>query len=317
MRRPVAYQGEEQYIFISYSHKDADRVLPVIAQMQRDGFRVWYDEGITPGDEWDDNIADHLAKCAFFIPFLSQDYLDSENCKDELFFAYDLRKPAVMVYLESVKLPRRMEFRAGRSAELVADGKGRFLRKLYRTPEITDCHKSAPKLRRGIWLRRTASAVLALLLVLTAIQGIRQIDFVELQDQIEEYLHPKVLQESVLLRKDGLKVIARGISLAENGDLQVQFLMENTTDQVQWIYFDSIEINGVPFNAERFRLYPGALEEKVWTLTDAYLTHSGLAGLRSATDVKVIEAVLRFGEEEYETNVRYYPYGEDHALAEK
>ena len=41
MERPVAYMGEEPYIFVSYSHKDSERVWPIIARLQADRFRVW------------------------------------------------------------------------------------------------------------------------------------------------------------------------------------------------------------------------------------------------------------------------------------
>ena len=44
--KPAAYEGNESYIFISYAHKDAARVLPVIAALSRDRFRLWYDAGI-------------------------------------------------------------------------------------------------------------------------------------------------------------------------------------------------------------------------------------------------------------------------------
>ena len=49
MNRPIAYSGDEPYLFISYAHKDSERVLPVILSLQEKGFRVWYDEGIEVG----------------------------------------------------------------------------------------------------------------------------------------------------------------------------------------------------------------------------------------------------------------------------
>lgn len=81
MERPVAYMGEEPYIFVSYSHKDSERVWPIIARLQADRFRVWYDDGINPGTEWDSNIASHIKNCSFFLVFISENYLASENCK--------------------------------------------------------------------------------------------------------------------------------------------------------------------------------------------------------------------------------------------
>ena len=45
---PVAYKGEQPYIFISYAHKDSDVVLPIVAKLQQDGYRVWYEFLGTP-----------------------------------------------------------------------------------------------------------------------------------------------------------------------------------------------------------------------------------------------------------------------------
>ena len=57
------YQGDQQYIFISYAHKD-EVVLKIIEQMINDGYRVWFDNGIDPGTEWDDSIASHIERCS-------------------------------------------------------------------------------------------------------------------------------------------------------------------------------------------------------------------------------------------------------------
>ncbi|MDO5859411.1 hypothetical protein, partial [Methanobrevibacter sp.] len=42
-----AYEGDEPYIFISYSHDDSDLVFPEIERFHNDGYNIWYDEGIT------------------------------------------------------------------------------------------------------------------------------------------------------------------------------------------------------------------------------------------------------------------------------
>ncbi|MBR3638779.1 MAG: toll/interleukin-1 receptor domain-containing protein [Lachnospiraceae bacterium] len=46
---PIPYEGKENYIFVSYSHMDMDRVMPVVRQWMENGYRVWYDDGISPG----------------------------------------------------------------------------------------------------------------------------------------------------------------------------------------------------------------------------------------------------------------------------
>lgn len=105
---------EEKYIFISYSHKDMDRVLPIIKRLRDFGCRIWYDDGIDPGTEWAENIAGHVRKSSGFLAFVSKNYMESSNCKDELEFARDLDKKRILIYLEEVQLSDGMAMRLNR-----------------------------------------------------------------------------------------------------------------------------------------------------------------------------------------------------------
>lgn len=129
------YKGDEPYIFISYAHKDNEIVLSILERMVQDGYRIWYDEGITPGTEWDDEIALHIDKCDSFLAFISNNYLKSENCRDELNFVRDLGKERLLVYIEEVTLPRGMAMRLGRLQDVRLYDYGsnteRFFEKLY------------------------------------------------------------------------------------------------------------------------------------------------------------------------------------------
>ncbi len=110
----VPYKGTEPFIFVSYAHRDFDKVIPIIKALIDYGFRVWYDEGIDPGAEWDANIAEHVEGCYCMLSILSRNYLASNNCLDELSYARDLEKKQMFVYLESVKLPGSLALRFGR-----------------------------------------------------------------------------------------------------------------------------------------------------------------------------------------------------------
>lgn len=114
MEKAIPYRGDAPYIFISYAHRDAQSVLPIIGTMQASGFRIWFDEGIDPGTEWDNVIAEQIEKSSYFLAFVSENYLASENCKDELNFARDLGKHRLLVYLENVTLPAGMAMRMNR-----------------------------------------------------------------------------------------------------------------------------------------------------------------------------------------------------------
>ena len=54
------YDGEQPYIFISYAHANTPAVMQVVQELHDRGFRIWYDDGIEVGSEWQENIAEHL-----------------------------------------------------------------------------------------------------------------------------------------------------------------------------------------------------------------------------------------------------------------
>ena len=118
-----AYKGNKPYIFLSYSHKDTKRVMPIIHRLQQDGFRVWYDDGIDPGVEWDEYIASRVSGCGCFLALMSANYLASDNCRDELKFGRDIKKPQVLLYLESITLPSGMAMRLGRCPSISVKGR--------------------------------------------------------------------------------------------------------------------------------------------------------------------------------------------------
>ena len=96
------YTGKEPFIFISYAHRDDKRVLPVIHKLLAAGFRIWYDDAIEKGREWDNDIARHVRDCAVFIPFFTENYLDSFNCKNELRYALSKKRRCLAVFLEEI-----------------------------------------------------------------------------------------------------------------------------------------------------------------------------------------------------------------------
>ena len=140
------YTGEKSYIFISYSHKDMEQVLPILRHMEKKGYRIWYDEGIDPGTEWDEIIAAHIDACGYFIALISQNYLDSSNCKDELHYARDTEKKRLLVYLENIELPSGMRMRLSRLQNIhkYAYSKDEdFYDKLFTAEDINECKEQA------------------------------------------------------------------------------------------------------------------------------------------------------------------------------
>ena len=109
----AVYEGAEDYIFVSYSHRDSSLVLPIVTTLQSRGFRAWYDPGIEPGAEWPEYIAEHINDCRILVAFMSQNAASSPNCRQEIYHASRKGKDVLVVYLENTELSAGMEMKLG------------------------------------------------------------------------------------------------------------------------------------------------------------------------------------------------------------
>ena len=104
------YNGNEKYIFVSYNHDDADVVYEIISDFHDRGYRLWYDTGISVGDNFVAVLADKIKNCETFLCFLSPRYIESPYCKRELNFALSNHKTVIPIKTESFKLPDSVAF---------------------------------------------------------------------------------------------------------------------------------------------------------------------------------------------------------------
>lgn len=101
------------YVFISYSHRDEDKVLPSIDAMKNCGISLWYDERIQAGSEWPEFVAEKLLSCSLFVLFVSNNYINSQNCKRELNYAISKKKTILSIFIEDVTLSPGIEMQLG------------------------------------------------------------------------------------------------------------------------------------------------------------------------------------------------------------
>ena len=59
------YEGNRPYLFISYAHKQSEEVVSTIRILHEKGWRLWYDEGIPAGSDW--NLLTATVKCVLRI----------------------------------------------------------------------------------------------------------------------------------------------------------------------------------------------------------------------------------------------------------
>jgi len=103
------YQGNENFVFLSYSHKDRAIANELIAFLQFNGIRVWYDAGISVGDNWMNVIADKMSKATAVVLLSSEKAVESEHVQTEVRTALMAKKPIVKINLDEARFDSGIE----------------------------------------------------------------------------------------------------------------------------------------------------------------------------------------------------------------
>ena len=107
------YNGNAPYLFVSYAHADRDQVFRPLGGLHAEGYRIWYDAGITPGANWEDSIAEAIAGAEQVLVCLTPRSATSQHVRDEVSYALNKKKLFLAVYLEETALPPGLELRIG------------------------------------------------------------------------------------------------------------------------------------------------------------------------------------------------------------
>ena len=109
IRLPFESSEESPYIFASYGHDDKEKVFPLLKKLYESGYNVWYDEGITIGEKYDEVIERHIRGSSVFLLFASELSLSRPYVLDvELKIARQIRNrtPLLTLFIgKQVKVP--------------------------------------------------------------------------------------------------------------------------------------------------------------------------------------------------------------------
>lgn len=114
MEKPFpAYRGDEPYVFVCYSHDEAEVVYAEIEWLRECGINIWYDEGISPGELFTDELAASIAGCETFVLYVSSKSVARRNCLNEVQYATARDKRIVAIHLEPTELPPGLDLSIG------------------------------------------------------------------------------------------------------------------------------------------------------------------------------------------------------------
>ena len=106
-----AYGGDDEYIFASYAQRDRHIVFPIIADLHRAGYRIWYEEGAgTNLERWAEAAATALVKSSLVLLFVSPNANRSTRVGTQVNYASSHRKPILVVYIAETSLRPELEF---------------------------------------------------------------------------------------------------------------------------------------------------------------------------------------------------------------
>ncbi len=121
----VPCDGNEKYIFVSYTAADRARIMPILEFLRDAGFKLWWESGITL-DPSEEQLTERIRSCAVFMTFISERSLQSRYCNAEIMTAVKWKKNILTVLLEDIRLDAGMQLMLSNYASL----------ELYRFPSL-------------------------------------------------------------------------------------------------------------------------------------------------------------------------------------
>ena len=249
MDQPLAaYEGDEPYVFVCYSHEDSSTVYPEISWLQIQGVNVWYDEGISAGRVWRAEIAQAIEACSLVLYYISDASLNSAHCNREINFALDQEHKILPVYLEDVELTDDLKVGLSRVHALHREKDENYQRHLLNAlgESVEDISPSTPPNPQPNW--RFSTGVLSVLAIiagaawwywqpLSSLEGnesqsmptIAVLPFNNLGDT-EDYFGDGVAEEILkrMIRLGTVRVISRHSSFAyKESELEIREIGEH------------------------------------------------------------------------------------------
>lgn len=136
-----AYTGDEPYLFISYSHRDTEKVYAMLDMLYERRYRIWYDESCETGNDFRDELRHRIEKCAAVVLFVSDASMTSPFCGMEIIVARENGKRIFPVYVdEDVSVPPAFQILLSNTHHGSVNDPGKLLKALVRDlpPEAMD-----------------------------------------------------------------------------------------------------------------------------------------------------------------------------------
>lgn len=105
----------EQYVFVSYSRKDKNHVLPLVKKLEQEAsMRYWIDlQGIMGGSRFEEDIMEAISHANVVLLMISKNVNDATYVKNEIEYAQRKGKRIVPILLDDAECPEWVLFKFG------------------------------------------------------------------------------------------------------------------------------------------------------------------------------------------------------------
>lgn len=143
------------YLFVSYADRDKELIQSLTRAMREDGYRLWYQDGISEGGEDLNTVSARLESAHAAVFFLSQNAVLSRSFRDELIYANKLEKPIFVIRLTETRLltSMRMILQDADAVDFFrCTSLDDFLKKLHEVSLLKPCREEPKEaLRNGLF----------------------------------------------------------------------------------------------------------------------------------------------------------------------
>lgn len=127
-----AYTGEEPYLFVSYSHRDTEKVYPILNELHKKKYRIWFDESCENGNDFRDELRHRIEGAEAVVLFVSAASMSSPFCGMEIIVARENGKRLYPIYLDDASVPPAFEILLANTHHGTTENMDKLIRSLIR-----------------------------------------------------------------------------------------------------------------------------------------------------------------------------------------
>lgn len=139
------YEGKEPYVFISYCQQDMELCNSLVNELSARKIRVWFDNAVHIGDMWPNVIAEHLKACKVCILLITNNFVSSVNCNNELAFSTHHHIPSIPLLADGTNTSTGMQMMLAAIKYITFDpARPLPIEKLMESPDLKACVGTGP-----------------------------------------------------------------------------------------------------------------------------------------------------------------------------